>query len=396
MGAPNPRRRQYLRVFWILTAIAVVSAVIWGWKSRFEAGEAVTLPSLPRGYEPEDFWFKPDGQLVLVLRQPDQGAIAVGSWRRGDEVDEIPTQEVDLFARMPQNGQLKEVRYSLGIRAESPGRLIVPYAVSQDGLTVAAVVAGSLYVGSPSKWNEAVQVPLSPPASPVEALVFSAPNLITMVHADGSMNHCDYARRLLGTWSTRLPVAPQIWSRGSPLLISTSRTGDFGLLEVQGFDSVRTGSGLLSSPDITAAAVSSDGSRVVFSDAYGIVYLYNVRPGEFSAVFSRFGGGIPLPVSRPVRALSPLDGGELLIGGDFQDIYLLDANLKLESLAQNQGAVRLMAIQGSDLVYATPRGLIAAVVENRRRPDWFVLGWIVALFALVVSILDLYYGVYST
>lgn len=259
---------------------------------------------------------------------------------------------------------------------------IVPYAVSDDGSTIACAWQGKLYAAPASGFKSAQGTSLSFPTQ-ADALSFSADHLLTVIQS-GAASYWDCRKtvpeRLPPTGDDPLgaPGPWLIWSRGGPFRVLSSFNVTSPSAYRLSFEPQGRGGALV--PHRIQFAPSRDGRSIVASPGgevlFGSSEGFILSGREFGPSLARaFGGGI--------NCLAFYDEKRVIACGEGAGLAFLEDGQKAKTLLAAPKAIRLLAVDPPHIAFATANSLSLGRLSWKLELDDRDKTWLSLMFSSV-------------
>jgi len=413
-----------LGVLIILTVIIVIMAYTWGPERRFVVEEDHSLPREPANGDPlagppSSFWFAPDGSLIAVweygncvfLRKDnlDTGAtdrkhfdfarvasepdLTVKDWlgqrangcdpNTHDGKNPQPTKSTESgVADPPTSEEADASAEAMGQPAETTGeavaRSLPVYAISETGDSLTWLSGQDLYLledFTPPDSQKVKDLIQGRPRTrlPIRHLAFMGPALISFIDDDGRLGFWSYSPNNSAqlAFGTHFAGTTPVQSRGSVLAAPFFTVGDLGVVQFDGPGQFNLRMYQLPFWDGAVLALSPSGVRVVVGSSSGNLWREDLQEIALSGP-PQAGAGPSTKESSvlgAVHALAFVDDERVLVGGDFEGLWLVDWQGEPEKIYGNSQGVLRLAASREHIAYATATTVKVASYRKPWRSD---------------------------
>lgn len=338
----------------------------------------------------EDLWF--DSQDRLVTLSLRDSSVSIKRWGLScKQVGKIISADLHALSRASKGSPRLHPRYAMRSTSVSPKGMPksdFPYVVSQDGMRIAWVLNGILYVKS-AEGQPMLEVDVGS-SSGVIALSFSGENTLTFLREDGSLEHWDLLTRNKGAAGAPLSNGWVFWNQGKRLAVASLASGDIGMIDVRNPNEHHILSNYVGFRNGSAMALSRRGIPAI-GTRDGKVVIFDYDPAQ-GFVVKRW---ILLPETRSVRSVVFFDENFLLVGGDFRSIFIVSKGREdgdaREVMSARNGA-RILALKQHRIAVSTPEEVILGNLEDNFRitPKGALS---LTIFSVTISLLSIIFNI---
>jgi len=395
--------------FWLIVLVLVLAAVCatvkWGVEPRFVVKEDHSLTMNiaagdPDGQPPSSFWFALDGRLITVwergscvfVRRDDLDAgNADGIERRRLDFARLaanPEQTVQEW--LPQRSERCDPDANSGNNPQAPettgetfDRSLPVYAISETGDQFLWMWDQALYLIAPFDLHGSQQVRdlelgQARTRLPIQYLAFIRPSLIGFIDEDGGLGfwqHSPDSSHELA-FGTRFQGPAPLQARSGVLAVAVFDAGDIGVVHYLGAEGFQLrmyrppfsgGSVLGLSPSAMRIAVGSSGGSLWREDLNQVAAS---GPSQVPAGPSQRESNVP----DAIGALAFIDEERVLVGGDFEGLWLVDWHGEAKQAYGKFQGVRKLAASREHIAYATATAFKVASYREAWRPNGLGLG----------------------
>jgi hypothetical protein len=334
------------RIAGVLGALTLAGATLfwakWGREDVLALANPLAIATSP----PDDLWYLPNGGPLVAVGHDDQkGTIWIRKWLR-NSVGKPQESTFDFPAKL-------RVRPRYSLRADTSGQVgkSVAFVVAPDTKAIAWVWSGTL-------WSQEVE-PKSVPSSfdlgnktPVRSLAFLTPTRFAILYEGGIFNVREAGDDPQSMPGTKFSPKAVIWSQGERPVISSFDTGGVYSFDFRGKMSFGTLPGEYQNGSVVGATPKG---RVAVGTSDGLV-IFPIPPNS---------AGLDLG---SVNAIAFYNDDEVIAGGTGTGLFLVKSKPGIvESVTPIRNArpnnVRLLAVSGSDIAFATPTAVIAGTLK---------------------------------
>jgi hypothetical protein len=406
---------------WGGISLATIWAITSGGIDRDLIPSGERLP-LGAGNEVLDLWFADDGQLVLV--ENDRSVIRVYKGLRPTARDKPLvvldiSRELKLNPVYPKNSrglvQSESLKLALtGLEAQKnlskiqlPPLPVVPFAVSEDGLSVAWTWGDKIWIRSVSSLGEPpknFEVTRQDGAGPIGALAFVGQDVVVALPMSGKLVGYRYTDGQLSSFALPIDRSWILWTRGPNLVAASKWSGpsngpgqESNITETPPADEESIGKhtevirvrldGL--APINVQLSGDTPGIGTAFAYSPSGDVLIGTSQGKIRRLSSNGDAGIGYYESGAIKAIA-VEGNNIALAGDFPGIVLSSiSNLsKAEKFLDAPVGINTISLSKDRLAYAAEDS--AELVDLRSRCELNSRGYLIlTVFSILLSVVAL-------
>ncbi|HEX6900166.1 MAG TPA: hypothetical protein VF789_10650 [Thermoanaerobaculia bacterium] len=325
---------------------------------------------MPAGSQLSEIWFSSKGTLFSTF-VTKENKLNIASWDPNGRPNQLKTV---IFPEGPV--LVNSFHGGLPFNNRKVQLEILPYAVSNDGASIAWIWEGKLFWGAVEKASQIKGKSFMPdiPLSAVSAVAVVRPGLVLALDEDASRLLSFTVGKEVVSFPFRRGEGPRsIWGRSNFRVLTSTGRGKPFLLSVLDRE-------LIAAPRISreaCVAVSTHGKTASGTEDGLVIFPTPSGPSQFN-VMGRVG---------KIRTLAFWDEDMVVGSGEWGGLFLVEQGSHVSLLAPTSTGVQFLAVAKKRIAYATPGRIVVGNVGYRIGFSE-AAKWLLAITFSLVSLLS--------